>query len=155
MLIITSETHPATAGAKGLLARSCRHGNPGAGRAAPKTAVNEIHPTSDPESRSAVHCIHGALRMPLDDVLRSRVERLIQDGVRRVLLDLSGVSSIDAAGVGELVHLFITAAAAGGVLEIGRLRPRVRRVLEVTGVLGLLESNMPGVVRRGDRGDVQ
>jgi hypothetical protein len=51
--------------------------------------------------------------MPVDCVLRSRVESLLRSGVRRVLLDLSGVSNIDAADVGELIQIFNAAAAAG------------------------------------------
>jgi len=144
MLIITSETHAANAGAKGILARACRQGNLRAGRAATTTTVDEIHTTSDPDSRSAVLCIDGALRTPLDDLLRSSVERLLHTGVRQVLLDLSRVSSIDAAGVGELMHILTTVAAAGGVLQIGRMNPRVRRVLDVTGVLGLLDVEYSG-----------
>jgi anti-anti-sigma regulatory factor len=57
---------------------------------------------------------------------------------------LSGVSSIDAAGVGELVHLFTTAAAAGGVVEIAGMSSRIRRVLDVSGVLGLLDVDSAG-----------
>lgn len=87
---------------------------------------------------SATLRLDGALRTPVDGVLRYRVESLFQSGVRRVLLDLSGVSSIDASGVGELMHLFTTASAAGGVVEIGRMSPHVRRVLEVSGVMGLM-----------------
>jgi anti-anti-sigma factor len=82
--------------------------------------------------------LQGALRAPIDGVLRSRVESLLTRGIRRVVLDLSGVSDIDAAGVGELVHLFNTVTTAGGVLEIERMSPHVHRVLDVAGVLGLL-----------------
>ena len=93
------------------------------------------------------------LRMPVDGVLRSRVESLVRNGVRRVLLDLSGVSTIDAAGIGELIHTFNAAAAAGGVLEIAQMSPHVRRVLDVAGLLGLLTavSNVSGLVRRVDK----
>jgi anti-anti-sigma factor len=106
--------------------------------------VEEIHVTSEPDSRSAVLRLDGALRMPIDGVLRSTVDSLFTSGVRRVLLDMSGVSSIDAAGVGELTHIFTTAAAAGGVVEIERMSSHVRRVLEVTGVRWLLDVESPG-----------
>ena len=58
--------------------------------------------------------------------------------MRRVVLDLSGLSDIDAAGVGELIHIFNAAAAAGGAVEITHASPHVHRVLDVAGVLGLL-----------------
>jgi anti-anti-sigma factor len=72
------------------------------------------------------------------------VDSLFHGGVRRVLLDLSGVGSIDAAGVGELVHICTTAAGAGRVVQIERMSSHVRRVLEVTGVRWLLDVESPG-----------
>jgi anti-anti-sigma factor len=137
-----------------FLARAYRHGHTLVGGVTTKALVDEIRATSAADSRSATLrvdgapsstlCVDGALRTPVDGVLRSRVESLLQGDVRRVLLDLSGVPSIDAAGVGELIHLFTTAAAAGGVLEIVGISPRVRRVLDVTGVIGLLSVESPG-----------
>jgi anti-anti-sigma factor len=127
-----------------FLARAYRHGHTLVGGVTTKALVDEIRATSAADSRSATLRVDGALRTPVDGVLRSRVESLLQGDVRRVLLDLSGVPSIDAAGVGELIHLFTTAAAAGGVLEIVGMSPRVRRVLDVTGVIGLLSVESPG-----------
>ena len=144
MLIITSETQPANASIQGLFARGYRHPHSPFGCAAAKVGVDEIHVTSEPDSQSAVLRLDGALHMPIDGVLRSTVESLFQGGVRRVLLDLSGVSSIDAAGVGELVHIFTAAASVGGVLEIERMSSHVRRVLEITGVRWLLDVESSG-----------
>jgi anti-anti-sigma factor len=107
--------------------------------------VDEIHVTSEPDSRSAILRLDGALQTPIDGVLRSTVESLFQSGVRRVRLDLSGISSIDAAGVGELIQIFTAAAAVGGVLEIQPMSAHVRRVLEVTGVRWLLDVESPGI----------
>jgi anti-anti-sigma factor len=136
-----------------FLARAYRHGNMLVGGGTTKAIVDEIHATSESEPRSALLRVDGTLRMPVDGVLRSRVESLLRNGVRRVLLDLSGVSNIDAAGVGELIHIFNAAVAAGGVLEIADMSPRVRRVLDVAGVLGLLTalSNVSVLVRRVDK----
>jgi anti-anti-sigma factor len=96
------------------------------------------------DSRSAVLHLEGTLQTPVDIVLRGRVESLLRDGARRLVLNLSGVADIDASGVGELVHLCKTVAAAGGALEIGRTSPRVRRMLDLAGVLELLTA---GAVR--------
>jgi anti-anti-sigma factor len=123
---------------KAFLARAYRHGNMLVGGGTTTALVDEIHATSESEPQSALLRVEGTLRAPVDVVLRSQVESLLQNGVRRVLLDLSGVSAIDAAGVGELIHIYNTSAAAGGAIEIGLLGPHVRRMLTVTGVLGLL-----------------
>ena len=143
MLIITSETQPANASVQCLFARGYHPHQPFECAAA-KAGVDEIHVTSEPDSQSAVLRLDGALHTPIDGVLRSTVEALVQRGVRRVLLDLSGVSSIDAAGVGELVHIFTTAASVGSVLEIEQMSAQVRRVLEITGVRWLLDVESPG-----------
>jgi anti-anti-sigma factor len=121
-----------------FLPRVDRHGNMPVRGGTTKAIVDEIHAPSESEPRSALLRVEGTLRAPVDVVLRSKVESLLRAGVRRVLLDLSGVSSIDAAGVGELIHIYATSAAAGGAIEVARPGPRVRRMLEVTGVLGLL-----------------
>ena len=123
---------------KAFLAQAYRHGNSLLGGVATKAIVDEIQATAATDSRSAMLRVEGTLRSPVDEVLRSRVETLLQGGVRRVLLDLSGVTDLDAAGVGELIQIYNLAAAAGGAVEVARASGRVHRVLEVAGVLNLL-----------------
>ena len=78
--------------------------------------------------------VDGALRVPIESRLMARVHAALRSGARRVRLDLSRLSTIDAAGVGELVAAFNATKAAGGVLDIAHAGGRVRRVLESTGV---------------------
>ena len=78
--------------------------------------------------------VKGSLRAPATSALRHRVHDRLRFGERRLLLDLSRLADIDAAGVGELVHVFNTMRAAGGVLQIAEARKRVRRLLDVAGV---------------------
>jgi RNA polymerase sigma-B factor len=128
MLIITVETSAAKV--------NCLAGL--VGGASSKAIVDRICATAETESRSATLRVEGAFRSPVDGVLRSRVESLMRDGVRLVVLDLSGVPNIDAAGVGELIHIVTAAADVGGAVEITQANPHVRQVLDVAGVLGLL-----------------
>ena len=85
--------------------------------------------------------ITGALRAPVAPELSRTLEALIRRGERRVLLDLRAVDHIDAAGVGELVRAFNATSAAGGGLRIAHANSRVRRVLQVTGLLTLLTTD--------------
>jgi anti-sigma B factor antagonist len=90
---------------------------------------------------SGVHhiiSVEGTLRMPIDAHVKQRVQAVLRGGARRVRLDLSRLSSIDAAGVGELVSALNATKAAGAVLDIVHASRRVRRILEVTGVYALL-----------------
>lgn len=80
-------------------------------------------------SRCVLH-LEGPLRAPLDGTLRHDVRALLRRGERIIVLDLSHVSEIDAAGVSELVRAYNMAIDADGVLQIVDATPRVRRVLE-------------------------
>jgi anti-anti-sigma factor len=84
--------------------------------------------------------VEGALRVPFNAHVMQPLHAVLHGGARRVRLDLSRLTSIDAAGVGELVRVFNATKAAGGVLDISHANRRVRRILEVTGVYGLLTS---------------
>lgn len=89
-------------------------------------------------TRCHVISVEGALRAPSEYRLVQRVQAVLRSGARRVRIDLSGLSSIDAAGVGELVAALNVTKAAGGVLDISHPGRRVRRILEATGVYTLL-----------------
>ena len=64
----------------------------------------------------------------------------------RVVIDLRGVTAIDAGGVGELVRLRQSAARVGVPVVVEAAGPRVRRVLRLTRldtVFGLVPSSAP------------
>jgi anti-sigma B factor antagonist len=91
------------------------------------------------------HCTHpsvlevdGRLQVPVNSKLIQRVRTRLFRGERRILLDLSRVTAIDAAGVGELIRAFNATRAAGGELRVARANSRIFRLLEVAGVLRCL-----------------
>ena len=92
----------------------------------------------DPRLPFSILPVDGALRAPVTAKLRRRVEALVGRGERQVVLDLADLSDIDAAGIGELVRAFNALKAAGGVLQVAHASRHVRRLLQVTGVLTLL-----------------
>lgn len=53
---------------------------------------------------------------------------------RIVVLDLGGVSRVDAAGLGLLVRLATAVRGRGGYLRLDRVQPRVQRLVEATGL---------------------
>ena len=81
----------------------------------------------------------GQLRAPGTSALRRAVTALLLDGERHILLDLAAVTDLDAAGIGELVHVSNLTTAAGGTLQIARARTSVRRLLDGVGLLRVLE----------------
>jgi anti-anti-sigma factor len=82
--------------------------------------------------------VQAALRRPVSRALRDSVRAFLRGGERAIVLDLSDVRRIDAAGVGELVRAFNLTAAVNGRLRIVNASPWVREVLERAGVFGLL-----------------
>jgi anti-anti-sigma factor len=89
------------------------------------------------ENRTILH-VADTLRTPLTAELRHRIRSLLCRGERRIVLDLTHVSRIDAAGVGELVRAYNLTSAVDGALRIAHPAARVRDVLYRAGLLDLL-----------------
>ena len=95
--------------------------------------------------------LDGTLRAPLRPDLSRRVKTLLDRDERRIVVDLSRLVAIDAAGVGELARAFSATHAAGGVLRITRVSPRVRLILRIAGVLPFLTARADVALSEGKR----
>jgi len=75
-----------------------------------------------------------------EDLLRDRFIQLMEEGERRFVFNLDGISVLDSAGVGEIVGCYKEAGDKGAVVKIA-LRPDgvVRRVFKVSGLEDALE----------------
>lgn len=62
------------------------------------------------------------------------LEALCDEGHRHVVLDLSELDFLDAAGLGVLVRAHRLFRDAGATLALAGLRPAHRRLLEITGL---------------------
>jgi anti-sigma B factor antagonist len=58
---------------------------------------------------------------------------------RRLVVELSGLESIDSAGLGELVVVHMWIRASGCALKLAGANPRVRQVLELTNLLSVFD----------------
>lgn len=81
----------------------------------------------------------GALASALDDL----------DG--RLLVDLDGVSFLDSSGIRTLVSARKRLLGSGGDLRLRAPRAHVRRVLEITGLDGILVGVQPESPETRDR----
>jgi anti-sigma B factor antagonist len=66
------------------------------------------------------------------DQLRSAVRSVLDEGKKKIILNLADVDYIDSSGVGELVGCFTTVRNAGGELKLLNLTQKVHDVLHVT-----------------------
>ncbi len=67
------------------------------------------------------------------------VGEAVRAGHRRVIVNLNGVPSIDAAGIGALAEGIRTTRLFGARLLLADVAPRVRHLLALTGLLTALD----------------
>ena len=75
-----------------------------------------------------------------DVLLKDKVQSLLQQGHKNVLIDLSGVSYVDSAGLGELVQAYATTKNRGGALKLLNVTKRLRDLLVVTKLLTVFDT---------------
>jgi anti-sigma B factor antagonist len=64
--------------------------------------------------------------------LREGVRELLNQGKRKILLNLGDVSYIDSSGIGELVSAFTSVSNQNGQLKLLNLTKRVKDLLQIT-----------------------
>ncbi len=74
-----------------------------------------------------------------DQVLRDIVGELLAEKQKKILLNLTQVTAIDSAGVGELVGSLRNSRHAGAQIKILNMHERVRKALHLTHILPLFE----------------
>ena len=72
-------------------------------------------------------------------LLKDNVQSLLQQGHKHLLVDLSGVSYVDSAGLGELVQAYTTTKNRGGALKLLNVTTRLRDLLVITKLLTVFE----------------
>jgi anti-sigma B factor antagonist len=75
-----------------------------------------------------------------DVLLKDKVQSLLQQGHRQLLLDLGGVSYVDSAGLGQLVQAYATTKNRGGSLKLLNVTKRLQDLLVVTKLLTVFDT---------------
>jgi anti-sigma B factor antagonist len=70
-----------------------------------------------------------------DEVLPKLIEELLDEGARKILLNLSEMDYIDSNGLGELVQTLKTSKRFGAQLVLLKPQDRVRKTLKLTNLL--------------------
>jgi anti-sigma B factor antagonist len=74
-----------------------------------------------------------------DVMLRDKMRSLIQQGEKKVLLNLGEVSYVDSAGLGEIVQSYATVTKNGGKLKLLNVTKRIKDLLSITKLLTVFE----------------
>ena len=71
--------------------------------------------------------------------LRGAIRRLIEEGKKKVLLNLKGVSYMDSSGIGEMVSSFTTINREGGQLKLLNLQAKIKDLMAITKLLTVFD----------------
>lgn len=72
--------------------------------------------------------------------LRDAVRKLIGEGKKKILLNLSGVNYMDSSGVGELIANYTTLSRDGGQLKLLNLTDKIQNLLVITKLLTVFDT---------------
>lgn len=75
-----------------------------------------------------------------DELLKDKVNSLINQGRRKLVLNMADVPYIDSAGLGEIVRTYTTVSRQGGNLKLLALTKRIQDLLAITKLLTVFES---------------
>jgi anti-sigma B factor antagonist len=75
-----------------------------------------------------------------DEALKDKINSLVLQDRRRILLNLAEVPYIDSAGLGEIVRTYTTVSRQGGQLKLVNLTKRITDLLSITKLLTVFET---------------
>ena len=88
----------------------------------------------------AVLDLHGRLGLDAHLALRAAVSEVLRAGPHHIVINLTGVSTLDASGLGELVQVLKQARARGGDVRLVVRSGFVRELLVRTRLIGVFPS---------------
>ena len=85
--------------------------------------------------------LNGSVRMGEGAVaLRNAIRNLVEQGKKKILLNLAGVKNIDSSGIGELIANYTTISRDGGQLKLLHLTEKIQNLLVITKLLTVFDS---------------
>ncbi|HWO02800.1 MAG TPA: STAS domain-containing protein [Blastocatellia bacterium] len=73
--------------------------------------------------------------------LREAVKRMLDDGKKKILLNLGDVSYVDSSGIGELVSSYTTTGNNGGQLKLLNQTKKIHDLLTITKLVTVFETH--------------
>jgi len=101
--------------------------------------------------------LQGRATIGMDsDLLSGRLQKLISNGARKLLLNLADVAQLDSSGVSAITATYVSLSRQGGSLKLLCPRGRVRDVLRVIRLLDIVptfEDETQALASFGPRGN--
>jgi len=71
--------------------------------------------------------------------LRTTIRRLLGEGKKKIILNLSGVGYVDSSGIGEFVSSFTAVNKENGSLKLLNLTQKIQDLLAITKLLTVFD----------------
>jgi anti-sigma B factor antagonist len=86
--------------------------------------------------------VEGAITVGADssELLSDKVRSLLQQGHRRMIINLARVPYMDSTGLGVMVHAYATVARQGGSLKLLNSTKKLQDLLVITKLATVFES---------------
>jgi anti-sigma B factor antagonist len=75
-----------------------------------------------------------------DELLKDKVNSIVSQNHRKIVLNLADVPYLDSAGLGEVVRAYTTVSRQGGNLKLLNLTKRITDLLSITKLLTVFET---------------
>ena len=75
-----------------------------------------------------------------DELLKDKINSLIQQDRKKLLLNLEGVPYIDSAGLGEIVRTYTSISRQNGRLKLLNVSKRIQDLLVITKLITIFDS---------------
>jgi len=75
-----------------------------------------------------------------DEVLKDKINSLILQDRKKILLNFGGVPYIDSAGLGEIVRTYTSISRQGGRLKLLNVSKRIQDLLVITKLITIFDS---------------
>lgn len=79
------------------------------------------------------------LTYPVLSAFLAEMRAIVEDGARKLVIDLEGVAYIDSASIGCLIDVYWLLKNRDGALKLSGLQPRVEIMLSMTGVQKIVD----------------
>ena len=85
--------------------------------------------------------LNGSVRMGEGAIaLRNAIRSLVEQGKKKILLNLAAVKNIDSSGIGELIANYTTISRDTGQLKLLNLTEKIQNLLVITKLLTVFDS---------------
>ena len=75
-----------------------------------------------------------------DEVLKDKINSILNQGRKKIILNLAAVPYIDSAGLGEVVRTYTTVSRQGGQLKLLNVTKRITDLLAITKLLTVFDT---------------